>query len=75
MGDRHIYRKVKVKVLSLCFLDTMAMAGKLQEKLKVCENNRVRTIAGVRRIGRLRWEDCIKRDLVGVGGVMNEGEG
>ena len=24
---------------------------------------------------RLRWEDCVKRDLVGVGGVDNESEG
>ena len=25
-------------------------------------------VEGRRRRGRLRWEDCVKRDLVGVGG-------
>ena len=46
MGDRHISRKLKGKVLSSCItpaypygLGTMAMTEKQQEKLQVCENN------------------------------------
>ena len=46
MGDRHMYRKIKGKVLSSCVtpaylyrLKTMTMTEKQHEKLQVCENN------------------------------------
>ena len=43
MGDRHVSRKLKGKVLSSCitpaYLETMVMTEKQQEKLQVCENN------------------------------------
>ena len=45
IGDRHISRKLKGKTFSSCVtpayqpdLETMAMTGKKQEKLQVCEN-------------------------------------
>ena len=69
MGDRHIFRKLKGKVLNSCItpaygLETMAMAGKQQESLQVCENNRMRRIAGVKRTDKRRMEEL--REEVGV---------
>ena len=52
IGDRHISRKLKGKVLNSCItpaylygLETMAMTKNQQERLQVCENNWVRRIA------------------------------
>ena len=71
MGDRHIYRKQKGKVFSVCItpaylydLETLAMTEKEQEKLQVCENNWMRRIAGVKRIDKRRMEEL--REEVGV---------
>ena len=57
MGDKRISRKLKGNMLSSCVIpaylygiETMAMLAKQQEKLKVCENNWARRIAGVKRI-------------------------
>ena len=62
MGDRHISRKLKGKVLNACItpaylygLDTMATTEK-QERLQVCENSWERRIAGVKRIDKRRME-------------------
>ena len=70
MGDRHISRKLKGKVISLCItsaylcsLETMAMTEKQQEKLQVCKNNWVRRIAGVKRVDNRRMEEL--REEVG----------
>ena len=45
-------------------IETMAMTEKQQEKLQVCENNRGRRIAGVKRIDKRRMEEL--REEVGV---------
>ena len=71
MGDRHISRKQKGKVLNSCItssciygLETMAMTDKQQNKLQVFENNWVRRIAGVDRIDKRRMEEL--REEAGV---------
>ena len=70
MGDRHIYRKLKGKVLNSCIpsaypygLETMALTETQQERLQVWENNSVRRSAGVNRIDRRRMEKL--REKVG----------
>ena len=70
MGDRHISRKLKGKVLNscitpayLCGLETMAMTCK-QERLQVWVHNRVRRTARVKRIDKQRMEEL--REEVGV---------
>ena len=64
MGDRHISRKLKGKVLNsritpayIYGLETMAMREKQQERLHVYENTWVRRIAGVKRNDKRRMEE------------------
>ena len=71
MGDRHITRDLKGKVLNSCItpaylygMETTAMSEKQQMKLHVCENSWVRRIAGVKRIVKRRMEEL--REEVGV---------
>ena len=63
MVDRNISRKLKGKVLESCVvpastygLETLALSELHQHKLQVCENNWIRKIAGVRRVGRGRMK-------------------
>ena len=44
-------------------LETLALSELHQHKLHVCENNRIRNIAGVRRVERRRMKDL--REEVG----------
>ena len=44
-------------------LETLALSEMHQHKLQVCENNWIRKIAGVRRVGRRRMKDL--REEVG----------
>ena len=56
-GRRHISRKVLNSCLTPAYgLETMAMTEQ-QERLRVCENNWVRRIAGVKRIDKRRMEE------------------
>ena len=71
MGDRHVSRKLKGKVLNSCItpaylhsLETMAINKKQQERLQACKNNWVRRIVGVKRINERRMEEL--REEVGV---------
>ncbi len=64
MVDGKISRKLKGKVLDSCVvpantygLDTLALSELHQHKLQVCENNRTRRIAGVRRVEGRRMKD------------------
>ena len=71
MGNTHISRKPKGKVLSSCIIppylngpQTMAMTDKQQGTLQVCESNWVRKIAGVKRIYKRRLEELREDVLV-----------
>ena len=64
MGDRHISRKLKGKVLSSCItpaylygLDTKAVTKPQQGRPQVCKNTWVRRTAGVKRIEKRRMEE------------------
>lgn len=48
----------------------MAMTEKQQERVQVCENNRMRRIAGMKRIDRTRTED--PREEAGVKESFNK---
>ena len=61
---RKIYRKLKGKVLDYCVVpastygfETLALSELHQHKLKLCKNNWIRKIAGVRRVERRRMKD------------------
>ena len=71
MSDRHISKKLKGKVLGACVtpamlygLETLPLTEKHQHRLKVCENNWVRRIAGVKRVDRRRMDEL--REEVGI---------
>ena len=67
MGDRHISRKLKGKMLTSCKTPAYLYHDddkKQPEKLQVCENNWVRRIAGAKRINKRRMEEL--REDVGV---------
>ena len=58
MMDRNIFfRKLKGKVLDSYGLETLALPELRQHKLRVCENNWIRKIAGVRRVARRRMKN------------------
>ena len=68
--DRKIPRKLKGKVLDSCVvsantygLETLALSELHQHKVQVCDNNWIRRIARVRRVGRRRMKDL--REEVG----------
>ena len=70
MVVRKIFRKLKGKVLDSCVvpastyaLQTLALSELHQHKLQVFENNWIRRIAGVKRVGRRRMKDL--REEVG----------
>ena len=70
MVDRKISRKLKGKVLDSCVVpastygfETLVLSELHQHKLQVCENNRIRRIAGVKRVERRRMKDL--REEVG----------
>ena len=65
MYDRHISKKLKGKVLGACVtplygLETLPVTEKHQHRLKVCENNWVSRIAGVKRVDRRRMDELRK---------------
>ena len=67
MGDRHISRKIKEKVLNSCITPAYlygleTVTEKQQVRLKVCENNWVRRTAGVKRINKRRIEELRERE-------------
>ena len=71
MSDRQISKKLKGKVLGACVtpamlygLETLPVTEKHQHRLQVCENNWVRRIAGVKRVGRRRMDEL--REEVGI---------
>ena len=63
MEDRHISRKLKGKVLNSCLTPAYGLEAmaEQQERLRVCENNWVRRIAGVKRIDKRRMEELRER--------------
>ena len=70
MVDRKISRKLKGKVLHSCVvpastygMETLALSELHQRKLQVCDNNWIRRIAGVKRVGRMIMKDL--REEVG----------
>ena len=63
-GGQKDSRKLKAKVLDSCVvpastygLETLALSELHQHKLRVCENNWIRRIAGVKRVERRRMKD------------------
>ena len=77
MADRRISKRLTGKVMSTCVIpaclfgtETLALTELQQQRLQVCENNRVRKIARVtradrRRMVELREETGVQRILTG----------
>ena len=71
MADRKISRTFKGKVLMLCVmttylfgLETVTLTERHKQRLRVCENNWVRKVSGVKRVDRRRMDEL--REDIGV---------